>query len=351
MATRALVPEDLDRNGRSDRAAMSSLTRAALATAQSVFTNRSPDVLVQRAWPEDRLASLLTKAATSPATIANTSALAITAQAFLESMTPASAGAELLGRGLQLRFDGAAVISLPSLTPTEATFIAENAPIPNKQYVSEAAALLKPCKMAALITLTNEMMNGSNAEVMCRQAMIESAAPGLDRVLFDSNPAVDGLRPAGLRNGVSALTPAAAGAKDQAMVDDIVALASAVAARAGNGQLAFIAAPKQAIALAMRSNHAIPYSSSASSVLADGTVICVALPCLASVLDPPRADASQEAVVHLADPASAIATSGVIVSPVASMYQTDSVSLRMKLPVTWALRASGGVSFMTAVTW
>jgi hypothetical protein len=42
------------------------------------------------------------------------------------------------------------------------------------------------------------------------------------------------------------------------MVDDIVALASAVAARAGNGQIAFVASSKQAIALALRSQRAIP---------------------------------------------------------------------------------------------
>jgi hypothetical protein len=208
METRPFLPSDTrpDRSAIS-RAAMGSLTRAALATARSVVENRSPDALVQRTWPDDRLASLLTKAASAPATIATTSALAATSMAFFESMQPASAGADLLGRCLTVKFDGAAFISLPSLTPTEAAFVAENTPIPVKQYVSEAAAVLKPCKLAALVTLTNELMSGSNAEAMTRQALIESAAPGLDRALFDANPAVDGLRPAGLRNGVSGLIP------------------------------------------------------------------------------------------------------------------------------------------------
>jgi hypothetical protein len=125
--------------------------------------------------------------------------LAQTAKAFLASMVPASAGAELLGRGLTLNFERAAAISLPTLTPTEAGFVAENAPIPNKQYASETGPLLKPCKLAALITLTSEMMKSSNAEALCQQAMIESGGPGLDRALFDDQPAVDGLRPAGFR--------------------------------------------------------------------------------------------------------------------------------------------------------
>jgi hypothetical protein len=312
---------------------------------------RTDDVLRQCGWEDDRVARLLTKGAVTPTTIADAGALAVTVMAFLQSLQPASAGAELLGRGLTLKFDRAAAISLPTLTPDEATFIAENAPIPNRQYSTAPGALLKPYKLASLITLTNEMMTSSNAETLCRQAMIESAAPSLDRHLFDDQPGVEGLRPAGLRYGVAALTPAAAGAKDQAMIDDIVALVSAVAARAGNGQIAIVAASKQAIALALRSQRAIPYISAASSVLPDGMVIAVALPCLVSVLDPPVVEVSREAVEHTADPASAISTGGVIVTPVASKFQTDSASLRMKLPVTWGLRASGGVAFMTGVSW
>ena len=308
-------------------------------------------MLRQHGWEDDRVAKLITRGAVTPTTVADAGALAVTAMAFLQSLQPASAGAELLGRGLTLKFDRAAAISLPTLTPTEAKFVAENAPIPNQQYESAPGALLKPCKLASLITLTSEMMASSNAETLCRQAMIDSAAPGLDRVLFDDQPAVAGLRPAGLRNGVAALTAAAAGAKEQAMVDDIVALASAVAARAGNGQLAFVAAPKQAVALALRSQRAIPYSSTASSVLPDGMVIAVALPCLVSVLAEPKVEASQQAVVHMADPASAISTGGTISAPVASMFQIDAVSLRVKLPVTWDLRASGGVAFLANVTW
>jgi hypothetical protein len=72
-------------------------------------------------------------------------------------------------------------------------------------------------------------------------------------------------------------------------------------------------------------------SSSVSSVLPDGMVIAIAVPCLVSVLDPPRVEASQQAVVHMADPASVIVDGGTISAPVASMYQTDSVSLRMKI--------------------
>jgi hypothetical protein len=284
-------------------------------------------------------------------TVADASALAVTAWAFLQALQPVSAGAELLGRGLTLKFDRAASISLPTLTPTEATFVVETESIPNKQYATAPGALLKPYKLASLITLTSEMMTSSNAETLCRQALIDSAAPGLDRYLFDDQPAVAGLRPAGLRFGVTALTPAAAGVKDQAMVDDIVALAAAVSARAGNGQIAFVAAPKQAIALALRSQRAIPYSVAASSVLPDGMVIAVALPCLVSVLNPPVVDASQEALVHMADPASAISTGGVTVTPLQSMTQTDSTSLRMKLPVTWGVRASGGVAWTQNVSW
>ena len=334
------------------RAAMGSLARAAIATGLASIgrctRTRIDDVLREHGWEDDRVAGLLTRGAVAPMNIADASALMVVAVAFLQALQPASAGAELLAKGLALQWGRAPAISLPTLTPTEAVFVAENAPIPNQQYESAAGAVLKPHKLASLLTLTYEVMVSSNAETLCRQAMIDSAAPGLDRVLFDDQPATT-VRPAGLRFGVSGLTPASAG--DNAMVDDIVALATAVSARAGNGQIAIVAAAPQAVALALRSQRAIPYTTAASSVLPDGMVIAVALPVLVSVLNPPVVEASQQALVNMADPASAISTGGVMSVPVASMFQIDATSLRMKLPATWAVRASGGVAWMESTTW
>ena len=46
--------------------------------------------------------------------------------------------------------------------------------------------------MGAIIELTREMMESSNAESIVTQALIDSSATGLDAVLFISNAAVAG---------------------------------------------------------------------------------------------------------------------------------------------------------------
>jgi hypothetical protein len=83
------------------------------------------------------------------------------------------------------------------------------------------------------------------------------------------------------------------------------------------------------------------------------TVIAVATPALVSVTEAaPMIDASGETAVHEADPAAAIVTpAGTLAYPVRSLFQTDSVSLRLRLPITWAVRVSGAVSVMTNVNW
>jgi hypothetical protein len=40
-----------------------------------------------------------------------------------------------------------------------------------------------------------------------------------------------------------------------------------------------------------------------------------------------------------------------VARPVGSVFQTDEVALRMRWPISWALRDARGVAFMTAVNW
>ena len=60
---------------------------------------------------------------------------------------------------------------------------------------------------------TGEMIRNSNAETLVRQVLIESVGPTIDKQLFSANAARAG--PAGLLNGISGLTPTAAGAKGE----------------------------------------------------------------------------------------------------------------------------------------
>jgi hypothetical protein len=56
----------------------------------------------------------------------------------------------------------------------------------------------------------------------------------------------------------------------------------------------------------------------------------------------PQIDASRDAVVHMEDSAPATNIGlDVMATPLRSMFQTDSVSLRLRWRISWALRASG----------
>jgi hypothetical protein len=70
--------------------------------------------------------------------------------------------------------------------------------------------------------------------------------------------------------------------------------------------------------------------------------------------DDPRFDVSDQATLHMEDTTPlAIGTAGApntVAAPVQSMFQTDTLALRMILPMSWAMRRAVQVE-RTAVTW
>jgi hypothetical protein len=263
---RAIVPEDLERltTIEIDRT-IRSLVRAAIATGVAKLdSNIRPAAYAARQWPNDRTVEHLIRGAVSPLSTSSAPPATVTA-AFLTTLIPVSAGADLLARGLGLNFNGAVQVNVPAIAVPVCDFVGELAPFPVQSAPTTPGATLSPHKLGVITNLTAEMMQSSNAEAMTRAVLIESTGPAVDKVLFSANAAAAD-RPAGLLNGIAGLTPAAAGAKDQAIVDDLQALATAVAPVAGNGNIALVAAPAQAVAIALRSPRQItwPLLTSAS---------------------------------------------------------------------------------------
>ena len=121
----------------------------------------------------------------------------------------------------------------------------------------------------------------------------------LDAALF-STGAADATRPAGLLNGISALTASALTPASEAAAADVRALVAAVAGVAGNGDVMIIASPGQAASLKLRIAGQLDYPVLASSALAPGTLIAVAVAAVASAVDPtPRFHTSKEAMLHM----------------------------------------------------
>jgi hypothetical protein len=183
---RALVPEDLSRNGHAAReAGMRSFVRSCLCVGLSALDKSVRPGDIARRW-EDRAVGLVLRAAVSPTSLANTPALATIAVAFLEALRPMSAGADLLARGVALNFAGAAQITVPGIAVPTASFVAEGNPIPVVTAPTSAGPTLSPHKLAVITTLTGELMRGSNAETLLRQVLLESTGPALDAVLFSN---------------------------------------------------------------------------------------------------------------------------------------------------------------------
>ena len=118
-------------------AASRSFARAFVACAFAAIEGRRPDDAIEIApkiWPADRDVATLVKAAVSPTTTDSASVLVQTILTdFLAGLAPQSAAAELIARGLQLRFDGRGAISAPSIIAPAAKFVGEGQPIPVAQ--------------------------------------------------------------------------------------------------------------------------------------------------------------------------------------------------------------------------
>jgi hypothetical protein len=330
---RVIVPEDVYGNGHVTRAhnemAMCSLVRASIAQSARIFerdrNGKMPDpeiILKRRGWGDDRVAGLLIRATSGPAITTQTNwakELAQVSIALLQALIPMSAGAQLLAQGLNLQFGGAGTILVPGIGSGQAGWVAEGQPIRAVQFSLDGPTL-QPHKLASLSALTEEMLRNLNAEAFVRQAMIDSTAPALDAGLF-STTAASAAQPAGLLVGVTPITASTASDRSfDAMGDDLAALVAAIATYAGNGSIAFVASPPQALRAAMFAE--LPYPMLMSSALPAGTVIAVATNALASVVEPVVIDAAPSTAVHEEDTSPQPIGS---VSPARSMFQTACV--------------------------
>jgi Phage capsid family len=362
---RPLVPEDLYRNGARAAAARRERTgnffravtlacRAAYAAEpqRAVKDLMRGDEQVQKTW------NVINRAASAPATIGTTGWAAEFGQTLivdlLTLMSPISAGAAVLDAGLNLSFDRHAHISIPDFVASSANagWIADSAPIPVKQFAVDAPNKLELHKLAAIVVYSREMAEAGNFETIVRDNIIRSLALALDAALFDST-AADTTRPAGLRNGKTALTASTSTDGQSAYGNDIAALADAVSVVASNDALVYIASPGRRRHMQVRWFVETPDRLLSSNAIAPADILCIAPIALASAVDDaPRVEIDKASTIHVADPASdLVSTPGAVSSPMRSLFQTDALALKVVLPVSWTLRHPNGIAWLTATGW
>jgi HK97 family phage major capsid protein len=289
---------------------------------------------------------------------------------FMESLMPQSVYPRLSALGQRFTFGRNGVISIPSrsATPTIAGgFVAEGAAIPVKQGAFTSTTLT-PKKLAVISTFTREIAEHSTPAIegLIRQAMQDDTAVAIDTVLLDAT-AASTTRPAGLRNGVAALTASTATLAFDKLVADLKGLLGVLTAANSLRSPVFIMNPANALSVSLIQNAGgdFPFASEinggrfagypviVSTTQTLNTVLLLDAADFVSVTgDDPRFDVSDQATIHQEDTApQAIGLSGSVTVPVRSLWQTDSIGLRMILPMNWAMRRTGVTTYVPSVGW
>jgi hypothetical protein len=330
-----------------------------LLTAKVVGSvcGETPRTIAGLMWPNDRITmELIERAATAPAMIGVAGWAAELAQKrvddTLAAMGAASAAADVMKRSLVLDWNGAGLISAPGFVANAANsgFVAEGQPIPVRQ-LNATAALLTPAKLATIAVLTQEMITSSNAEALIGDALVNSSGLALDSVFFGS-AAATAAQPAGIRYNVAALTPSANTDAFGAFFEDMATLLNAVGSIGGNGPF-FIVSSIGRLASA---------SGRYGSLKAEGTdATIIPLASLAVgndvvVISPKGlvAALSANADVETANSATLVMDTAPVAPDTTlatkAMWQTDSIAVKVRWPVTWSLRNPAAVAWLTP-TW
>jgi len=360
---------------------MDYLIRAATVSYVAKASGRPVEETRQRIYGDDdgtrAMVEIVTRAASAPAltTVAGwAQELAQTRYAdLMPLLMPKGLLTRLAPKGLTLDFGtgGRIVIPTRSRTPSLAgSFVGEGLPIPVRQGAFTSQTLT-PKKMAVISTWTREMGDHSTPAIegLIREAIQVDTSVAVDSVLIDANPATV-VRPAGLLNGVAATT-ATSGGGIAALVGDIAGLINSIStATYGNTRnLVWLANQTdllRASLLTATNTGIFPFYNQIQAGNLNGIPIIdsATVPAKTLILvdaadfvvvggDAPRMEMSDQATLHMEDttPLELVASPSTVAAPQRSLFQTDSLALRMVMPLNWTQRRAGTIAWTQSVTW
>jgi HK97 family phage major capsid protein/HK97 family phage prohead protease len=293
---------------------------------------------------------------------------------FIESLMPYSIYPALRAKGESFTFGRNGTISLPARTTSTTlagSFVAQGAAIPVRQGAFSPITIT-PRKMGVITTMTREITEHSTPQIeaILKSAMLEDTAVAIDTVLLDAT-AASTTRPAGLKNGISKISVSAT-ASIVGFAADLKTLYSALIV-ATNGNVrrpCWIMNPSDVMAAAMLTTTTgdTPYREEISrgtllgvpilqttTGLSDMMAIIDAADFATATGDTPQFSVSDQAVLHMEDtsPAalSAVATPNTVAAPLRSLFQTDSLAIRMILDINWVKRRAGIFQWADTMVW
>lgn len=349
--------------------------RAAVCAALAKLTNSNPISVLEERYRDHEATNIFVRAAVDPAktTVQGWAMELVETEtvAFLETLRDISFYPRLASLGANLQFGpGRGAVKIPSRAATPSisgSFVAEGAPIPVRRF-GLTSTTLTPHKMGVISYFTKEMAAYSTPQIenLLRQEIRNDTAETIDTLLIDTS-AGSTTRPAGLLNGVSALTASTDGGW-AAIMQDIDTLAAPFDTAKAGRQLVLLMNKREARKLTfvpgpddrMGSMRQILTDSgitpiSSVNVPAGRLIMIDAADFATSADDQPVFDVSEEAVFHAEDTSPAqISTAGtpnVVAAPIISMFQTASIALRMLMDITWAMRRAGMVQWIDGADW
>lgn len=330
------------------------LIRAAIALARSKRMERgSPEAIARAMWEDDATSHAVTRAVTQPATTTTSGwaeDLAVTALSDLlvAGLGPASASGAVFARSTQLRFVENTIM-LPGIAPSanNVGFVAQNAVVPTLQLDLSAVSTLSRRKLVANFVVTSEMLRASYAEALVRAVITESINLAVDKILFDANYATS-IRPAGVLAGLTATSAASAGV--DAKATDLATLSGAVAAVSGEHIFVTDSATWARVAYGPALQRTVPIF--ASSAVSAKQLICIGVGAFVVINGEPRLELAPDGTLVMDTAAGQITDgSGTPSSNVRSLWQTDSVGLRLRVDINWGPRVNGAIAFINSVNW
>ena len=346
--------------------------RSALCHFVAKVQNKGIDQVVEARYPGHEATALMTRA---DATIATTTTSGWASQLvqnsfaeFLDLLTPFSVYPGLSSRGIKVTFNNnQGSVTIPSASSDSALaggFVLEGDPIPVGRMTTTSISLT-PHKFGIITTMSKEAAAYTTPalESVLRRSILRRTAITLDGLLLDA-VAGSTTRPAGLLNGVSAAATGYGGGDYQAVIEDINALMAPFDAANAGRSMVLIMHPAQARKLSMMpgpdgtfgwadrfmSSFTVLVSTNATA----NRLIAIDAEDFASASgDTPMFDVSEQATLHMSDaPLEIVSGTGpTTADPVRSMFQTNSIALRMVLPLTWKMRRSGMVQWIDGTSW
>ncbi len=350
--------------------------RAASVHLLSYMTRQPLEQVLEQRYGEYRdfeYTQVMTRAAVAAATTTTSgwaSQLVETATAeFLSNMNADAVFPRLAALGTSLNFGpNSGAIKIPSRASTPSiggSFVAEGGAIPVRR-LGVTSITLTPHKIGVISAFTREIMRYSNPtiESIVREAINEDTQIMIDGLLLDST-AETSARPAGLLAGVSATTASALSTSYAKILADLKALSAPFYAVNAGRKLALLINPANGLELSMApgpdgtfgwvNGFTQRFTILESTNIALNKVVMIDAADFVSVLGTPEFELSEQATLHMEDTTPlAIGTAGApatVAAPTESMFQMAKVALRMLLDANWAMRRTGMVQYIAAVSW